>query len=179
MMAQACPISREQRDERVARTVAFLVILIVPGALALRGAGGGAIMIALAIDFAIRAYLDPHYSPLAIVAKRIAKLLHLHRKPVDAAPKKFAAQIGLLFSIVIGTLLILHLTPAALAVSGVLLFCAFLEAAFGFCVGCEVYLGIQTVKQLFAPKSAHHHHHHHRHRRHAHGYRDETTSHHS
>ena len=59
----------------------------------------------------------------------MANTLRLSPKPVDAAPQKFAARIGIVFSALSGLLF----------VAGVLVVCATLEAALGYCVGCKVY----------------------------------------
>ncbi len=60
--------------------------------------------------------------------------------PVPGPPKRFAAAIGVGFSV---TALILEFglgyTTAAYSVLGVLIFAAGLEAVFGFCLGCKVF----------------------------------------
>lgn len=58
----------------------------------------------------------------------------------DSRPPRFAQGVGLF---VVGIGLILHLigVPWALVVAGAAAFvAAFLNAAFGFCLGCEIYL---------------------------------------
>ncbi|MBK0422535.1 DUF4395 domain-containing protein [Leucobacter sp. CSA2] len=58
----------------------------------------------------------------------------------DARPPRFAQGVGLA---VVGVGLILHLigVPWALVIAGAAAFvAAFLNAAFGFCLGCELYL---------------------------------------
>lgn len=58
----------------------------------------------------------------------------------DARPPRFAQAVGLF---VVGIGLVLHLiaVPWALVIAGAAAFiAAFLNAAFGFCLGCELYL---------------------------------------
>jgi hypothetical protein len=59
-------------------------------------------------------------------------------KPVPGPPKRFAQGIGVLFS---STAVILSfgfgLSTAAWVVTGLLAAAAFLEAAFGLCLGCK------------------------------------------
>lgn len=58
----------------------------------------------------------------------------------DARPPRFAQAVGL---VVVGIGLVLHLigVPWALVIAGSAAFiAAFLNAAFGFCLGCELYL---------------------------------------
>jgi len=139
MVFQACPISGESRNERVARIVAAFVVVIVLVAAGLGAPWGATILFALAVDFVVRGFGDAKRSPLATLARGVANTLRLSPKPVDAAPKKFAARIGVVFSSLSGLLFAAGLPVAALAVAGVLIVCATLEAALGYCVGCKVY----------------------------------------
>lgn len=66
----------------------------------------------------------------------------------DARPPRFAQLVGL---IVVGTGLVLYLAgvPWALVVAGAAAFiAAFLNAAFGFCLGCELYLLLVRARVL-------------------------------
>jgi len=130
----SCPISTERVDERAARLVGLLVLFIVvlhflfPSMVWL---------ILLLVDFAARAFYRPA-SPFARLSRCAVERFGSPRI-VDAAPKIFAAKIGL------------GLTAAALLcwligweTGGKLLLlimgiCAFFEAFFGYCVGCKFY----------------------------------------
>lgn len=92
----------------------------------------------LGIDFAIRSftYLP---SPLALIAKIIKSKIGLKSNQVFAAPKKFAAGIGAVFSLAIFLLFFFQFYTSALAVGGILIFCAVLESGFKICIGCYVY----------------------------------------
>lgn len=64
----------------------------------------------------------------------------------DARPPRFAQGVGL---VVVGIGLVLHLVavPWALVVAGAAAFiAAFLNAAFGFCLGCEIYLLLARIR---------------------------------
>lgn len=64
----------------------------------------------------------------------------------DARPPRFAQGVGL---VVVGVGLVLHLlaVPWALVVAGAAAFvAAFLNAAFGFCLGCEIYLLLARIR---------------------------------
>ncbi|PKQ16930.1 MAG: DUF4395 domain-containing protein [Actinobacteria bacterium HGW-Actinobacteria-7] len=137
-MFAACPISRETRNEHVARAVAALVVIVVAGAVA-SGRPAPWILLALAADFIVRGYYSPRMSPLAAIGRAITRGLGLAPKPVDAAPKKFAARIGVVFSVASALLYLVGAPVAGLAVVGVLVVCATLEATLGYCVGCKVY----------------------------------------
>ncbi len=92
----------------------------------------------LAADFAIRAFTTLP-TLLAAVARTLADLYKIKPKPVFAPPKKFAAALGFLLSLVLLILLYLHLTIAVYVTGSILIFCALLESVFKICLGCYVY----------------------------------------
>lgn len=139
----SCPISGEQRDNTTVRFVAGFVFVITGLALlaALRTSAQTAAIITgiLALDFIIRAFIRPKYSPLATLARGIVSGLNLPRKMVDNAPKVFAARIGVLFSVTATILYSANLYYAGSVVLVILLVCAGLESFFSFCLGCLMY----------------------------------------
>src|SRR5690554_2599470 len=128
-------ISKNHVDENVVRLVATQVVLITLITL-LTGWVSSALF--LAIDYVLRAFTRVP-SPLAALARGIAKALKLTPKPIFAPPKRFAAVLGLFFSVGITIFLFLNYLNVAYAVGAVLVFCAILEAAFNICLGCYVY----------------------------------------
>lgn len=122
-------------DEQVVRFIATQVVIITVLSLVFNYTFPIFVLVA---DFAIRAFtLQP--SPLAAVARIIADLLKLKRKPIFAAPKKFAASVGFLFALAILVLLLLNHLSATYILGGVLIFFALLESVFKICVGCYAY----------------------------------------
>ncbi|MFT4062309.1 MAG: DUF4395 domain-containing protein [Edaphocola sp.] len=91
----------------------------------------------LAADFAVRAFTQDT-SPLAGLAKELARIMKLRPKRVFAPPKRFAAALGFVFAAATLLLLIFN-NPVADYVACVLLVCAVLESVFGLCLGCYVY----------------------------------------
>ena len=92
----------------------------------------------LAIDFALRAFTF-YPSPLSLVVRLLGSFITWQRQPVFAAPKKFAATMGVIFSTLIAACFYLQFDIAAYIVGGILLVCAMLESGFDVCVGCYVY----------------------------------------
>lgn len=141
-----CPVSAERINENVARTAAaYVIILSITGI-----AADNYLLIALlCVDFAIRAFTKGYASPVRFMALQTVSLLNIKNKPVDAAPKKFAAGVGMVFCAAIAALLYAGLTTAAWVMGGILLICALLESAAGICVGCIVYtlLVLPFIKQ--------------------------------
>ena len=130
-----CPISPLRVGETTARLTGLLAAALI-GVFALTGAG--AIMLALAIDYGVRAGSRWQHSPLSWLAVRLVRALRLPNRPIDKAPKMFAARVGLLFALA-NSMLVLLDPPTSLVVALVLLGFALLEALLNICVGCLVY----------------------------------------
>jgi len=93
----------------------------------------------LVLDFFLKVAQKKEYSLLFILALRTKKVLNLKSVKVDAAPKRLAAFFGLVFSILIGITALLKLVIIMYVLVVVLLACIFLEIAFNYCLGCEIY----------------------------------------
>ncbi len=122
-------------DEKVIRLVALQVFIIAIVALVGRWEYP---FLFLAIDFFLRAFTQAP-SPLATLAKAIARAIHWKPRPIFAAPKKFAAGLGFVFSVLVFSFFALQWYPPGLIIGAVLVFCAFLESAFRVCLGCYVF----------------------------------------
>ena len=132
-----CPVSAEKADENVARTTAMLTVLITGTALL---ANSYLVLLLLAADFAVRSFSSGTGSPLKFLSIQISEILNSkNKKLIDAAPKKFAAMLGMTFSLLAGIFLLMQLPVAAFVIASMLIFCAFLEGVFGYCLGCVVY----------------------------------------
>lgn len=132
-----CPVSSERADENVARTAAMFTVIITAAALLINSY---LVLILLSADFAIRAFSSGTASPIKILSKQTAGALNIrNKKLMDAAPKRFAAMLGMTFSLLAGLLMIFQLPVLALIMASILIFCALLESLFGYCLGCIVY----------------------------------------
>jgi hypothetical protein len=134
-----CPIAGYKIDETASRWVAGFVLLLVVLLPWLRPEFQAIVLVFLTADFGTRAFSRPRWSPLARLSGAILNAVGAEGIRVDAGPKRFAARIGLGFSLGILWLLIDGLTNPALAVAGALAACALLEASLGVCVGCHLY----------------------------------------
>ena len=125
-------------NDNVGRVVAGGVVVMSVAAIAFDQPW---ILIPLVYGFWARVLAGPKFSPLALLASRVVvPWLGRAPKPVPGPPKRFAQGMGVVFST---TALILSfgfgLTTAAWAVLALLVAAAFLEAAFGICLGCRVF----------------------------------------
>ncbi|MDA3845634.1 MAG: DUF4395 domain-containing protein, partial [Vallitaleaceae bacterium] len=130
-----CPISSEKINRSVVRITGFLVAAtIVIYALT----GSITIILALLIDFFIRAFTSLKISPYSWLARKISQIFKLKVIRIDKAPKLFAARIGFLFATSVA--LLYYVSPiSSLVVAFVLMSFALLESVFNICVGCIVY----------------------------------------
>lgn len=95
-------------------------------------------LLLLTADFSLRGFT--HWpSPLAALAHFIARLIKLKSKLIFAAPKKFAAGLGFIFSFFLAVFLFAKLIVVAYIIGGILLLFALLEATFSVCVGCYIF----------------------------------------
>jgi hypothetical protein len=111
---------------------------ITTGVLAVVLLTGSATLLALqAIVFALGA---AGRAPYAENWKRLPKSPPTEFE--DKRPPQFAQAVGLGFAVV-GTIGYLSWTPLGTTATAFALAAAFLNAAFGFCLGCEIYLLIK------------------------------------
>jgi len=106
-------------------------------------------LILLLYDFLVRSLGYKKASPLFYLAKFIAKVLNLKKEEIDAGPKEFALKIGFVFVLISFIMFILGEAFTAVLVVAVLLICAFLEVAFNYCIGCQVYMLLKRFTKLF------------------------------
>ena len=131
-----CPVDLIKINENKARLTAFFVLVLT---LVYLKTGFWLIMAFLMVDFTLRAFNLGKYSLLGFIGDAVIKQLNIKNKPVDRAPKRFAAAVGLVFTatILAAFFLGIKLVPMVLAV--VMALFALLESFFGFCAGCYVY----------------------------------------
>jgi hypothetical protein len=94
-----------------------------------------------AIVFGLGAIVGLHAQPYGILYRKlIGPRLAPPQVLEDAAPPRFAQAVGLIFMLVAIISLALGATVVAAIAIGFALAAAFLNAAFDFCLGCEMYL---------------------------------------
>jgi hypothetical protein len=99
-----------------------------------------------AAAFGLAVALGPARSPYGLIYARLVRPhLGAPAELEDARPPRFAQAVGLAFAVA-GLVAYALSAPAAAAVAvGAALAAAFLNAAFGICLGCEVYLTYRRI----------------------------------
>lgn len=99
------------------------------------------VIVAQAIVFAIGAFRGPQFTPYALIFKKIVKpRLRSAVITEDVRPPQFAQSVGLLFALVAIAGSISGISGLFVVAVSFALAAAFLNAAFNFCLGCEMYL---------------------------------------
>ena len=91
--------------------------------------------------FAIGALLGPQFTPYAFIFKKFIKP-RLKSEPIleDVRPPRFAQGVGLAFAVTATIGAAAGITQVFTIAVAFALAAAFLNAAFNFCLGCQVYL---------------------------------------
>ena len=129
------------RGPRFGATITTAVLLIV------LVTGSGWLLAAQALVFAIGAFGGLAVAPYGLIFKHLVRpRLAPPTEFEDEAPPRFAQAVGVAFATV-GAIGYLTGVPAlGLAAAALALAAAFLNAAFGYCLGCEVYLLVLRLR---------------------------------
>ena len=116
--------------------------VVLAAALVLIGSTAGTVLIAWqTLVFALGALVGLHAQPYGVVFRRVIRpRLAPPAELEDAAPPRFAQAVGLVFLVVALVAALTGVTVVATVAVAFALAAAFLNAAFGFCLGCEMYL---------------------------------------
>jgi hypothetical protein len=134
----AAPAGIDPRGPRVAATLTSVVlalVLVTPQPVA-------TVLLAVqAVVFGIGAVRGVQHTPYAAVFRRVVRpRLGAPHDLEDPRPPRFAQAVGLLFAGVGLVGFVAGSAVVGLVATGLALVAALLNAVFGFCLGCEIYL---------------------------------------
>jgi hypothetical protein len=114
--------------------------------------GSGWLLAAQTVVFALGAFVGLRHSPYTLLYRRlVAPRLGRPAALEAATPLRFAQGVGFAFAAV-GTVGFLAGAPAVgVVATGLALVAAFLNAAFGLCLGCETFLLFRRLTTKGAP----------------------------
>ncbi len=99
------------------------------------------VIVAQAVVFAIGAVKGPQFTPYAFIFKTLVRPRLKGDAPTeDVRPPQFAQNVGLLFALTAIVGLTTGIDALFIVATAFALAAAFLNAAFNFCLGCEIYL---------------------------------------
>ena len=139
----AAPGAAPQVDVRGPRFAAWItttVLVVVLVAAIFSTVAAGVILAIQAVVFAIGAAVGPRRSPYgALFAKFVAPRISPTTEREPTPPLRFAQLLGFVFAFVGVIGFAVGLPLLGLIFTGFALFAAFLNAAFGICLGCQIY----------------------------------------
>jgi hypothetical protein len=144
-----------QVDVRGPRFTAWVTTVVLVAALVLSTVNWTAAAVLLgvqAVVFALGAAFGPRRHPYGVVfAKLIAPRLSpvTEREPV--APLRFAQLVGLVFAVVGVIGFAAGVSLLGVVATGFALAAAFLNAAFGICLGCQIYPLVVRLRRTPSP----------------------------
>ena len=131
----------DPRGQRFNATLSAIVLVIV------LITGSGWLLGFQAAVFGIGAVFGLRYAPYGLIYRFAVRPRLGPPAELEAeAPPRFAQGVGLLISIIGVIGYAAGVVPLGLAAAAAALAAAFLNAAFGFCLGCEMYLLIKRLR---------------------------------
>jgi hypothetical protein len=130
-------------DPRGQRFSAALSALVLAAVIV---TGSGWLLAAQAVVFGAGAVLGLSYSPYGLVYRWLVRpRLSPPRELEDAAGPRFSQGVGLVIAVIGVIGYATGLTPLGTAAAALAFVAAFLNAAFGLCLGCEMYVLIHRI----------------------------------
>lgn len=130
----------DPRGPRFAAAMTTVVLAIV------LATGWWPLLAAQTVVFALGAFAGLRFSPYGMFYRTlVAPRLTPTTDREDAAPLRFAQAVGFGFALVGTAGYAVGWTTVGLVATAFALFAAFLNTAFDFCLGCEVYLLLRRV----------------------------------
>jgi len=129
-------------DPRGPRFAAGLTTLVLAAVLVTGGSAAATLLLALQTAvFAVGALVGLQRAPYGALFRRFVRPRLAPPAELEAeAPPRFAQLVGFGFGLVGTVAFVAGAATVGLVAVGLALAAAFLNAAFGFCLGCEIYL---------------------------------------
>ncbi len=125
-------------DARGPRFAALITTMVLVAALASHSVWIIAFQL---LVFAIGAFRGPQFTPYSWIFRTFVRPRLKGEVPTeDIRPPQFAQSVGLIFALIATAGLLAHISLLFTIAAGAALAAAFLNAAFNYCLGCEVYL---------------------------------------
>ena len=146
-VAPATVDPRGVRFTAVLTTIVLVLVLLT---------GNGWLAVAQAVVFGLGAFAGLGYSLYAVLFRTlIAPRLGPPADREDAAPVRFSQLVGFVFAVVAAVGYLTGATTLGIVATALALAAAFLNAAFGFCLGCEMYTLIARTRARVRARNPH------------------------
>jgi hypothetical protein len=142
------PAGIDPRGPRFGATITS-VLLLITVFLALDAATLGAafgLLVFITVSFAVGAFLGNSKHPYGLIFKKLVRpRLSAPKELEDPRPPQFAQLVGLIVAGVGVALYIAGIQGGLVFAAGAAFIAAFLNAAFAYCLGCQIYVGLQRI----------------------------------
>jgi hypothetical protein len=147
----------DQVDVRGPRFVAWITTVVLVSTLIVAGISTRAAAFILgvqAVVFAIGAVAGPRRHPYGLIfAKVVAPRLGPVREREPVPPLKFAQLVGLIFAVLAFAGFASGASLLGVIATGAALVASFLNAAFGICLGCQLYPFVARLRPAHSTSS--------------------------
>ena len=147
----------DQVDVRGPRFVAWITTVVLVSTLIVSGISTRAAAVILgvqAVVFAIGAVAGPRRHPYGLIfAKVVAPRLGPVREREPVPPLKFAQLVGLIFAVLAFAGFASGASLLGVIATGAALVASFLNAAFGICLGCQLYPFVARLRPAHSTSS--------------------------
>jgi hypothetical protein len=148
----AAPAVVDVRGPRFAAWVSTVVIVATLIVSAFSSIGAAVILALQALVFAIGAWRGPRQYPYGLIFQRlVAPRLGPVTEKEPVPPLRFAQLVGFVFAVVGSIGFAAGVPLLGLVATGFALVAAFLNAAFGICLGCQVYPLVARFRRAPSP----------------------------
>ncbi len=130
-----------QFNAALTSVVLAVVLLTAPGPIGLTLLAAQAVLFGLGVALGVQR-TPAAYLFRTLIRPRLSPPAHLE----DGRPPRFAQGVGLVFALVALTGYLAGVTVLGAVATGLALAAALLNAVFGFCLGCEIYLLGQRIR---------------------------------
>ena len=147
--------AQDQVDVRGPRFAAWVTTVVIVATLvvsAFSEVGAAAILGVQAVVFAVGAWRGPRQHPYGLIFQRlVAPRVGPVTEKEPAPPLKFAQLVGLIFAIVGTAGFAVGAPLVGVIATAFALVAAFLNAAFGICLGCQLYPLVVRIRPTAGP----------------------------
>ena len=148
----AAPAVVDVRGPRFAAWVTTVVLVATLIAASVSSIAAAVILAVQAVVFAIGAWRGPRQHPYGVIFRRlVAPRLGPVTEKEPVPPLKFAQLVGFVFAVVGVIGFAASIPLLGLVATGFALVAAFLNAAFGICLGCQIYPLVARFRRAPSP----------------------------
>ena len=132
---EACPVSYQQVNKNLIKSYSSIVLIVLAYTLI---SGHYWAMYLISLDFLIRVFAGIKYSPLCNFLTAMMKITPLKPVLVNAASKKIAAQVGLVFAVGVCLFHLLGYELISHIFIYMFMFAISLDLVFNYCLACKL-----------------------------------------